>query len=81
VVLELTKKIENRNHSVNIDNFFISFGLFQILRNRRTFAKGTARCNRKNFPKHILTLKCVKVQGDLKMAQRGKIAAYAWKDK
>ncbi|XP_033759441.1 piggyBac transposable element-derived protein 3-like [Pecten maximus] len=81
VVLELTKKIENRHHIVNIDNFFTSYELLSILIRRLTYARGTTRSNRKEFPAAILHPKCVKNQGDLKVLQRGQIAAYAWKDK
>jgi len=81
VVVNLTKAIENKNHIVNIDNYFTSYDLFKILSEKKIFARGTARSNRKHFPKDILHPKCVKNQGEKKVLQRGKIAAYAWRDK
>ena len=81
VALNLIKKIENKNHIVNIDNYFTSFDLYKMLIERQTYARGTARSNRKNFPSTILHPKCVKNQGEKKIVQRGQITAYAWKDK
>jgi hypothetical protein len=78
-VLNLTKKIENKNHIVNIENYFTSFDLYKMLIERQTYARGTARSNRKNFPSTILHPKCVKNQGEKKIVQRGQITA--WKDK
>jgi hypothetical protein len=48
VVVNLTKAIENKNHIINIDNY---------LSEKKSFARGTARSNRKNFPKDILNSK------------------------
>jgi hypothetical protein len=81
VVVNLTKAIENKNHIVNIDSYFTSYDLFKVLSEKKIFARGTARSNKKNFPKDILNPKCVKNQEEKKVLQRGKIVAYAWRDK
>ena len=81
VVLNLTEKIARKHHIVNIDNYFTSVDLLSRLKDRQTYARGTARSNRKNFPSKTLTPKCVKNQGDLKVVQSDYMAAYAWKDK
>ncbi|XP_060085362.1 piggyBac transposable element-derived protein 4-like [Ylistrum balloti] len=81
VVLNLTQDIANKNHIVNIDNYFTSYQLFEVLKQNWTYARGTARSNRKGFPSSLLHPKCVKNQGDIKIVQKGKTAAYAWKDK
>lgn len=44
------------------------------------YARRTARSNRKIVPK-VLHAQCVKHQGEKKVVQRGKMTAYAWKDK
>ncbi|CAC5420393.1 unnamed protein product [Mytilus coruscus] len=80
VVVNLTRRLENKNHIVNIDNYFTSFDLFKILKGKKIYTRGTARSNRKNFPK-ALHAKCVKNPGEKKVVQRGRITAYAWKDK
>ncbi|XP_021354858.1 piggyBac transposable element-derived protein 4-like [Mizuhopecten yessoensis] len=81
VVLNLTRSIANKNHIVNLDNYFTSFQLFEILKRQSTYARGTAQSNRKEFPARLLHPKCVKNQGDVKIVQRGKMVAYAWKKK
>ena len=79
VVVNLTRRLENTNHIVNIDNYFTSFDLFKILKGKKIYARGTARQNRKFFPK-VLHAKYVKHEGEKKVVQRGRITAYAWKD-
>lgn len=81
VVLNLTRKIEYKNHTVNIDNYFTSYDLFKMLKEKQIFARGTAWSNRRNFPSTVLHPKCVKNQGDKTVVQSGKIVAYAWRDK
>ncbi|CAC5417683.1 unnamed protein product [Mytilus coruscus] len=80
VVVNLTRRLENKNHIVNIDNYFTSFDLFKILKGKKIYARGTVRSKRKNFPK-ALHAKCVKNPGEKRVVQRGRITAYAWKDK
>jgi hypothetical protein len=57
VVVNLTKAIENKNHIINIDNYFIRYDLFKVLSEKKSFARGTARSNRKHFPNDILNSK------------------------
>ena len=43
VVINLTRRLENKNHIVNIDNYFTSFDLFQILKGKKIYARGTCK--------------------------------------
>lgn len=43
VVVNLTRRLENTNHIVNIDNYFTSFDLFKIFKGKKIYARGTAR--------------------------------------
>ena len=81
VVKDMVESITGRNHIVNMDNFFSSPTLFGELLSADTYARGTVRCNRKQFPKDSLHKSCVKEQGDTKVLQKGPLVAVAWKDK
>lgn len=50
VTLKLCDRIEKVGHSLYFDNYFNSYHLLQILRNKQIFAGGTARVNRFSNP-------------------------------
>lgn len=81
VVCDLSRRIWNRHHIVNVDNFFTSYDLFHRLLQNGTYARGTARTNRKKFPIQNLPKNAVKVQGQFRTAQRGEVTAVVWMDK
>jgi len=54
VVIELTKHLHNRGHTVYTDNFFTSPALAHYLSSQGTYLCGTVRSNRKGFPKEIV---------------------------
>ena len=81
VVKDMCEGIEGKNHIVNCDNFFTSPVLCTDLLRDKIYVRGTVRIDRKEFPKAILHKKCVKNQGDMKIAQKGPLLAVAWQDK
>ena len=80
-VCDLTQRIQNRHHIISMDNFFTSNDLFHRLLQNGTYARGTARTNRKKFPIQQLPKNALKDQGQFWTAQRGKFIAIVWKDK
>ncbi|XP_046569888.1 piggyBac transposable element-derived protein 4-like [Haliotis rubra] len=60
VVMDMISGVENRHHIGNCDNFWMSPQLGQSLLDVGTYARGTVRSNRKDFPSSILPSKCVK---------------------
>lgn len=81
VVMDMTKRVWDRNHIINMDNYFTSPALFDTLLDNKTYARGTIRSNRKGFPAQGLTPKEVKEQGQFRTAQKGEMTACLWKDK
>ena len=81
VVKELSVKLRGGNYVVNNDNYFTSVPLFESLLDEGILARGTVRINRRGLPRRLLSEPIPKQQGDLKSAQRGRMTAYAWKDK
>ena len=81
VVCDLSRRIWNRHHIINVDNFFTSYDLFQRLLQNGTYARGTARTNRKKFPLQDLPKNAVKEQGQFRTAQKGEFTAVVWMDK
>ena len=61
------------------DNFFTSVDLMKSLIDRKTYACGTCRTNRKNFPEDLKKLKLV--QGEVRTHQDGNLVATVWRDK
>lgn len=68
VVMDMVSGIENHYHIVNCNNFFVSLILHQDLLMVDTYARGTVRNNRKDFPRTLLYKKCPKNQGDMMVA-------------
>ena len=81
VVCDLTRRIWNRHHIISVDNFFTSYVLFHRLLQNGTYARGTARTNRKKFPIQHLPKNAVKDQGQFWTAQCCEFTAVVWKDK
>ncbi|XP_067663476.1 piggyBac transposable element-derived protein 4-like [Haliotis asinina] len=81
VVMDMISGVDNRHHIVNCDNYFMSPQLCPSLLDVGTYARGTVRCNRKDFRSSILHYKCVKNQGDMVVTLKGDLVAVAWKDK
>ena len=55
VVLELIQPLFGRNHQVFCDNYFTTISSFRTLLNHHTYARGTIRINKNNYPKDMLT--------------------------
>ena len=81
VVKDLVRPIDGRFHIANMDNYFSSPELFCDLLETETYARGTVRADRKQFPKDSLHKKCVAQQGEMKVRQKGPLVSTAWKDK
>ena len=67
--------------TINVYNFFTSYDLFQRLLKNGTYARGTARTNRKKFPLQHLPKNAVKEQGQFRTAQKGEFTAVVWMEK
>ena len=48
--MKLVQPFLNKGYSVYMDNFYSSPALFEELLSKKTFAVGTLRTNRNNFP-------------------------------
>jgi len=57
VVLDLTRHIWNRNHIVNMDNYFTSPDPLDKLLRNGTYGRGTIRPNRKQYPSNLFKKK------------------------
>ena len=60
VVTELTKDVAGKHHHVYFDNYFTSVGLLEELLEYGTYGCGTARTDRKGFPKELKKVKLAK---------------------
>ena len=79
--MSLTKHLQQKGYHIYCDNYFSSPTLFDRLESVGLQACGTARVERKEFPKSLLLLcKCVK-RGEYKTYQRNSLVATVWKDK
>ena len=80
VVLELLDGLEDKCPKVYMDNYYTSPELFLSLYNKGVNACGTARSNRKHFPKDLKVDKRVSV-GYYDFRSSGPLLACVWKDK
>lgn len=80
VVLKLVQPVEDKYHQVYCDNFFTSVPLFSTLLDRGTYACGTVRSNRKQFPKEMVEQVKSQPRGEHVFRQCGNLVATAWKD-
>ena len=69
--------LDNHRHFF-FDNFFTSAELMRDLESRDTYACGTVRTNRREFP---AVLKRQKLVGEIRTRQCGNLVATTWKDK
>ena len=80
VVLKLSQAISGRYHQLYFDNYFTSIPLLVKLLDHDTYACGTIRTNRKQYPKHISEEAKRLRQGEFLFRQSGNIVVVAWKD-
>lgn len=84
VVHELTRNFTGKNHHVFYDNFFSSVKLAEDLLEDDIYSCGTARANRKEFPKDLAVsnprVKRLR-QGEALFLRKNNVVATAWKDK
>ena len=79
VVLQLTRKIKERNIRLFTDNFYTSPSLFMTLKNDGIYACGTVRANRKGMPRDFKSDKEMK-RGDADFRHTHGLYAVKWKD-
>ena len=80
VVLKLSEALSGHHHQVYFDNYFTTIPLVQKLLARDTYACGTVRSNRKQYPKEICEEAKRLRRGEFLFRQSGSIVAVAWKD-
>ena len=80
VVLTLAESIKGRNHQLYFDNYFTSISLLTKLLSQQTYACGTIRTNRKQYPSEINTEAQKFKRGECTFRQCGNVVATAWKD-
>ena len=80
VVLTLAESIKGRNHQLYFDTYFTSISLLTKLLSQGTYACGTIRTNRKQYPSEINTEAQKFKRGEYTFRQRGNVVATAWKD-
>ena len=82
VVKDLTRNIVGKNHHIYCDNFFTSIGLFQELLDKKIYACGTIRSNRKFFPEDfkLHLKKGLKQRGEYKLLQSENLVIPIWQD-
>ena len=82
VVLKLSQAISGRYmyHQLYFDNYFTSIPLLAKLLDQGTYACGTIRTHRKQYPKDISEEAKRLRRGEFLFRQSGNIVAVAWKD-
>nr|CAH7727890.1 unnamed protein product [Callosobruchus chinensis] len=81
VVLRLTQGLENKGHFLFFDNFFNTYSLQKLLKEKGLYSCGTVNANRKLLPKNMLDdRKMVQGQFDFRVSNDG-ITYIKWKDK
>ena len=82
VVYELMAGCNNKGHYLYVDNFYTSPQLFHDLQKDGTYCSGTARINRRNFPKELKRQRREKsTRDDIKTLYHDSITAVRWFDK
>lgn len=84
VVVNLTEPYFEHYHHVFFDNFFTSVQLMKTLLEKKTYACGTVRANRKDWPEEFKTknLKKLKMKkGESKVLHHDQVTATIWQDK
>ena len=80
VVLTLADSIKGRHHQFLFDNYFSTISLLSKLLQQDTYAYGTIRTNRKNFPSEISNEVKRVQRGEYSFRQCGNLVSIAWKD-
>ena len=80
VVLKLSDSIKGRHHQLFFDNYFTSVNLLSTLLANGTYACGTIRTNRKQYPAEISEEVKKLSRGEFVFRQSGNLVATAWKD-
>ena len=80
VVLKLSNSIKGRHHQLFFDNYFTSVNLLSTLLENGTYACGTIRTNRKQYPAEISEEVKKLSHGEFVFRQSGNLTATAWKD-
>lgn len=82
VVTGLLEGLENRGHTVVLDNLFSSVRLFHDLLTKGIWATGTIKGNRKGLPKDLTRKKTGTLRGNLviKMHVHRQIVGISWQD-
>jgi hypothetical protein len=79
-VAGLTRRAENVEHKLYMDDFFSSPDLFSDLHSRKINCCGTVGLNQKGMPQEFRkTMKLT--HGDIRTRVRGNLTAMIWKDK
>ena len=81
VVLDLLEGFEHSNIHVYMDNYYSSPNLYFTLAGKGIGACGTARSNRKNFPKELITKATVHNRGKYDYRCNGCLLGLIWVDK
>ncbi len=84
VVLDLMNGLENRHHKLYLDNYYTSPILFVKLHQNNTYACGTARTHRKNYPAELAIKgsEATKLdRGFYDYRTCGPLTSFVWKDK
>ena len=79
VVWTLGEPYLDNNRHFFFDNFFTSTDLMRDLQARNTYACGTVRTNRKDYPSDLRRMKLVR--GEVRTRQIGNLVATMWRDK
>ena len=74
----LSELIKNRHHQLYFDNFFTSVSLLDKLLSQGTYACGTIRTNRKNFPSEMSNEAKKFKRGEFVFRQYGDIVVTSW---
>ncbi|CAH1998105.1 unnamed protein product [Acanthoscelides obtectus] len=80
VILGLTENFQQKNYLLFFDNFFTSYGLLKILKERGIHACGTVQSNRKHLPKMIEDKRLKQGEYDYSISTDG-ISLLKWTDK
>ena len=80
VVQQLVEGLENLNHHLYVDNFYMSSALFSWLLERKIFACGTVRKGRVGFPKELYFSRGRHDRGSTDYRTNGDQLAQSWFD-
>ena len=82
VVMNLTKKIQNKNHHIYFDNFFTSINLLLELQRQSIYSNGTMRADLKGFPADLKKYikKGLPERGQHIAVQCGNLVVTLWQD-